>query len=153
MPVMVTVVLTIIAFVRKEPPRWLAPSVAVFAVLVAFSAGARMNASGENPVSNSASSLAAAKLRDWSWLVEPEFVGGAAKIKWTATVRNISARPISLVKVEFRTYDGNRRILSSDITYIKAIAPRAERTVRSRSDYYGTEKAADAQVVEARFAD
>jgi hypothetical protein len=145
---MLTLAMSVIAMVRKEKPRWIAPAVLALAIILVLSAGAQLN----NITGTSASNLSAAKLDDWSWNADPEF-GTNGTIKWRVVVRNTSDRPIRNAKVDFTTYDANNKLLSSTFTYVDAIPAGQTRTDESYADLYGTEATADAVISEVHFGD
>jgi hypothetical protein len=64
--------------------------------------------------------LETAEIVDWNWSSDPDF-GSNGAIKWNVQVRNKSAKPMSLVKVEFTTYDKAGKLIASDFTYVQAI--------------------------------
>ena len=95
--------------------------------------------------------LKTAEIVDWNWSSDPDF-GSNGAIKWNVQVRNKSAKPMSLVKVEFTTYDKAGKLIASDFTYVQAIPAGQTRSDESYADYYGTEDKAGVQVADVTFA-
>jgi hypothetical protein len=95
--------------------------------------------------------LETAEIVDWNWSSDPDF-GSNGAIKWNVQVRNKSAKPMSLVKVEFTTYDKAGKLIASDFTYVQAIPAGQSRSDESYADYHGTEDEAGVQVAEVTFA-
>lgn len=148
LPVMATIGMSVAAMARRERPRWIAPMVAVLAMLLVLAAGTRLHSIGGTGSAN----LAAAKIADWSWDVDPSF-GTEGTIKWRVAVRNTSNRPIRTVKVDFASYDESGKLLSSTFTLVDAIPPGETRTRESYADLYGREKTAQTVVSEVHFSD
>ena len=59
---------------------------------------------------------------------------------------------MSLVKVEFTTYDKAGKLIASDFTCVQAIPAGQSRSDESYADYYGTEDKAGVQVADVTFA-
>ena len=148
MPVMGAAGLALVAMLRKERPRWLAPIIAICAVLLVFAAGSHMSELSGDSEAN----LSSAKITQWSWDVDSDF-GTDGTIKWRAEIQNTSDRPIRNVKVDFTTYDRSGKLLTSTFAYVSAIPPGGTKSDESFADLYGTEDKAQAVISEVHFAD
>lgn len=162
-PMMVTLACGVVSLVRRERGLALAPFVLIFAVwlwiIAEHGGGTPGLVSGTNRQSESEPSavgpqsfnLAAAELEDWNWRSEPDF-GTRGTVRWNVKVKNTTEKPISSVKVELTTYSADGKMLASTFTYVDAIPPGGSRAEESYADYYGTEKTAEAKIVDVRFA-
>lgn len=157
MVALVAVISALVAGFRREVG-WLAPSVLIFIVLAVL--GNRMpqstsqltavgapGANGGRP----AHEMPVAEIEDWNWGADKNFAGRGAVI-WNVKVKNKSDRYLSMVRVEMTTYDKNRKMISTDFTFVNAIPPGGSRSAKAFADYYGTEHTADAQIVDVSFA-
>jgi hypothetical protein len=68
-------------------------------------------------------------------------------------VKNKSQRNISTVRVNFTSYDGQGKLITSTFTYVHAIPSGETRSDDSYADLYGMEQTANAQITEVRFAE
>lgn len=92
-----------------------------------------------------------AEITSWNWVKNPNF-GGRGKIVWNVEVRNKSPKHLRNVKVEFATYDGAGKLVSSDFTYVSAIPPGQTRSSEGYAELYGTESKANAQVADFAYS-
>lgn len=144
LPVMITIGLAVIALTRREAGRVVAGIVIVLAIGLLFLSSTDSTTSALN--------LDAAEVVDWNWEKDAGF-GTKGAVKWNVVVRNKSDRPISMVKVEFTTYDSSGRLLDSTFTYVTAIPAGESRSADSYADYYGSESRADVKLGSVSFSE
>lgn len=156
-PLLATVVLSIVSIIRKE--KWPAISVVtlVGAVLLFMLGEVPTNTPTSMPTqslsptqSNTDNAIQYAQIADWNWHIDRDF-GTHGTIKWTVVVRNISDRPISMAKVGFTSYDQNGHVLGSTFTFVHAIPPHDTRSEDSYADLFGTEAKATVQLQGVEF--
>jgi hypothetical protein len=148
LPILATIVLSGISIFRREKLRAGAVTVIVLAsllMLVSEGQFGSTHASSSSDVSNEA------ELVDYNWHADPESAGRGT-IKWSASVKNLTERPIEMAKVDFTTYDAGGKLIATTFTYVHAIPPGGVRSDDSYADYYGNEASARVVVSEITFA-
>jgi hypothetical protein len=154
-PIMVTLGCATASLIRRESGRPFAIVVLVLGVGLFVLAQIGKSSSfpgGTSSTFGEGSNLDAAQIVDWNWHKDPDF-GTRGTIKWNILVRNVSARPLSSVKVTLTTFDGQGKLIASDFTYVNAIPPGDTRSEDSFADYYGNEARAEARITDVRYAD
>lgn len=144
--IMVTVGAAVVGLFRRERLRWLAVTVVILALALLLTPAGSINKS------KSDAALSSVSLASWNWEKDPSY-GTQGAIRWRAAIENRTDRPIQRVKVEFSTYDGSNRLITSTADFIRAIPPQGFGSMESTADLYGTEATAQARVVEVTFAD
>lgn len=151
-PVMITVIFSLVSIFRKERPKILSPIVASASVLLLIVSNSSLgNVGTQIEAPKSKYNLSSAELENFSWVIDPQFAGKGT-VKWKFSVHNNSNKSISLVKVEFTSYDKDHKLLASDFTYIEAIPAGETRSKESYADYYHNEQTANAVITEVRFS-
>jgi len=152
-PVMLTVGMGIVAIVRKERPRWVAPLAVAASLMLLFYASQQLSEIRNSlSTGNSSGDLSGAEISDWSWDADPSF-GGKGTIKWRVAIHNKTDKPISSVEVAFTSYDENQHMLTNTMTFVTAIPPGGTRNDESYADYYGTEKTANVAITAVRYSE
>lgn len=109
---------------------------------------------GSNTSAETASrtlTLSSVEISDWNWRKDPNF-GTRGTIKWNVSVKNKGPENLRNVKVEFTTYDGAGKMVSTTFTYVSAIPPGETRSESSYADFYGTEARAATRISEVHPA-
>jgi len=77
----------------------------------------------------------------WNWQKDPGF-GTDGAVIWNVEVRNNTSQYVSLLRVNFATYDANGRLIESDFTYVRGLSPGGTASTKSYATYYGREERA-----------
>jgi len=151
-PLMGTIGCAVISMLRKEKGR--GGAVAVLCLGIGIWVLSDVGSHTSPPVgglSSSAANLDAAEISDFNWSKDAEF-GTKGTIKWNVKIGNKSSQNIEAAKVQFETYDEAGKLVSTNFTYVDAIPTGQTRSTESYADLYGTERTANAQIVEIRYA-
>jgi hypothetical protein len=151
MPVLVTVVCGLVSIFRKEKGRPLAGVIAVIAVILFVTSSMEMSKSFSNIGGTNTEDLTKAKVSDFNWRADPTF-GTKGTIRWNVSVQNLSDKPMSMVGVQFSTYDKDKKLIATTRTYVSAIPPGDSRDDASFADLYGNEESATATIESVHFA-
>ena len=83
----------------------------------------------------------------WTWRADPEF-GGDGSVIWTVEVKNNTSSYVSLINVEFTSYDETGNILTSADTYVEGLGPGERGSLTAYADYFGREYKAKVRIVD-----
>ena len=150
LPIFGTAICAVIAIFRKEPSRIVSGIILIITLGLLFSGESSVSSVGQSE-SSTDTSLSAVKIDDWNWIKDPDFAGKGT-IHWNVKVSNVSDKYIDMVRVELTTFDQAGKLIATDYDYVNSIPPGSSRSEEGYADYYGTEKSANIQVTEVRFA-
>jgi hypothetical protein len=157
MPVLIVVVCALVSIFRKEKLRVLSGIVLALAALLFYVNTVDMQrslsglGSGGSGAPFGTADLDKATVSDMNWRVDRSF-GSRGTIKWNVRVRNLSDKPMSMVGVQFTTFDKDKKMVATTTTYVTAIPPGEERSDDSFADLYGSEETAKAVISSVHFA-
>lgn len=90
--------------------------------------------------------LPAFEIESWNWQADPDF-GTQGSVIYTGVIRNNTSEYVSLLKVEFTSFDAQGRIADTDFTYARGLAPGGTASIKGYATYFGTEKRASLRIV------
>lgn len=152
-PTLITILCASVSIFRKEPFRIGSIIIVILSALLFVVNAAEMNRSFSSiGGSGNTADLEKAEVTDYNWNVDPTF-GGRGTVKWNVKVKNLSDRPMSMVGVQFTTYDANKKLITTTKTYVHAIPPGQERSEDSYADLYGNETTATAVIESVMYGD
>ena len=85
----------------------------------------------------------------WNWYADPDH-GTKGSVIWTVEVKNNTRRTVTLVRVEFASYDNTGKILTSASTHVSNIRPGGTGADTSYATYFGSEKSAGVRIADVR---
>lgn len=83
---------------------------------------------------------------DWRWYADPNY-GSKGTVIWIVEIKNKTDQYVGKVRVEFTTYDSDKRLITTSHAYIGTFTPKGTASTKMYADYFGTETSAKIRVL------